>query len=150
MEESGPLNISKKQPNIARTLDGICAFSPEDTISFRFEDSYQYVSSRNIIAISKKIDYAWFNSDNKKKENDTRQDLREILQNQNSIATVYQRNFKNFLLMHVPSGDVYTLCQNKKYDPSNTDSSESDFNHPIIVKPSSYDKPEKTDVQVKF
>lgn len=79
MEESGPLNISKKQPNIARTLDGICAFSPEDTISFRFEDSYQYVSSRNIIAISKKIDYAWFNSDNKKTENDKRQDLREIL-----------------------------------------------------------------------
>jgi hypothetical protein len=53
MEESGPLNISKKFPNIARTLDGICAFTPDRTISFRFEDSYQYVASKNIIAITK-------------------------------------------------------------------------------------------------
>jgi hypothetical protein len=45
MEESGPLNISKKYPNIARTMDGICAFTTERTISFRFEDSYQYVAS---------------------------------------------------------------------------------------------------------
>ena len=51
--------------------------------------------------------------------------------------------------MHVPSGDVYTLCHNKKYNRSNSDPASS-FNQPIIVKPSSFDKPEKTDVQIKF
>jgi hypothetical protein len=71
------------------------------------------------------------------------------MQNYNSIATIYQKVFKNFILMHVPSGDVYTLCLNKKYDPKNQDSNSS-FNHPVIVKPSNYDKPRTSDVLIKF
>lgn len=75
MEESGPINISKKYPNIARTMDGICAFSDDDTISFRFKDNYDFIPSSSII--SKRGDGADI------------EPLREHLKKQNSLATIF-------------------------------------------------------------
>ena len=99
--------------------------------------------------MTRKLDSCWLQDGQKKEEGDFRQNIRGLMRKQNSVATLYQRHFKNFLLMHVPSGDVYTLRYNKKYDHSNNDGASS-FNQPIVVKPSNYDKPVKSDVQIKF
>ena len=105
MEESGPINISKKYPNIARTMDGICAFSADDTISFRFKDNYDFIPSCSIIS--------------KRDDNTDIQSLRELLLGQNSLATIFMRNLKIFKLVHIPSGDMYTLIANKKFKLNN-------------------------------
>ena len=101
MEESGPINISKKYPNIARTMDGICAFSADDTISFRFKENYDFIPSCSIIS--------------KRDDNTDIGSLIDLLRRQNSLATIFQRSLKIFKLIHIPSGDMYTLIANKKF-----------------------------------
>ena len=98
-------------------MDGICAFSENDTISFRFKDNYNFIPSCSIIS--------------KRDDNTEIEPLRELLLNQNSIATIFQRNLKIFKLIHVPSGEMYTLISNKKFKVSQGLSEE---NMPIVVR----------------
>jgi hypothetical protein len=117
LEESGPINISKKYPNIARTMDGICAFSADDTVSFRFLDNFDFIPSSTIIS--------------KRDDQTDIDELRLLLLKLNSHATIFERNLKIFKLIHIPSGDIYTLILNKNYNVNQELDAE---NMPIIVK----------------
>jgi hypothetical protein len=133
MDESGPINISKKYPNLARTMDGISAFSANDTISFRFQENYDFIPSRTIIS--------------KRDDSIDIDQLRTLLLNQNSTATIFQRNLSAFKLIHVPSGDVYTLVLNKKF---RVNKHVDETNMPIMIRNNPETTIKHNHVQVKF